>query len=541
MVLPRVKTCKNTDKWFEGHLIFPENNDGILASTLFSLFFPGFPATSGKNPNVLLKPTSFAHGGEYRLDVAENHICMAYSDYEGLRNAVATLSGYSLQGKIRCVFISDYPDNAFRSCLLDLARGYVGIEELKEHLLRLAKLKFNHVHLHLMDRQSYILQSDVVPNPDHHKQYSKQELREIVSFCNLLSLDAIPEIEFPTHAVNLLKALPELRCDIIDPEKAIHDVAAVGNPKKVNYIHNGISSWAVCVGKESTYKVYEDIIDELIPIFDSEYIHIGGDEIAFDHLGAFPHWDNCHACKALMERYSKDILSVYHHGIRRIHEIVKSRGKRTIKWNDERECEHAIDLPTDIILEYWRSDQAENAQAHINRFIEKGYQVINAQYQYTYIDQPHYMTAEKIQTWSPSKGESQESAILGGEMCAWELGNKEYAFYDYILPICMVLFSDRVWNKDEAEYDAEYIRAIIRTILGDNSLQANPLSIFDGIIPPRKADATEVLSCGGVPLQEISEIISALNLVEASGYYGKIALDKLTDHLIALRHVIQNI
>ena len=90
---------------------------------------------------------------------------------EGVRNAVATLAQLEADGKIKCCDASDLPDNGFRSCMLDLARGYVEIPVLKEHILRLALLKFNHIHFHLMDRQTYVLQSDVLPNPGGYRQY----------------------------------------------------------------------------------------------------------------------------------------------------------------------------------------------------------------------------------------------------------------------------------------------------------------------------------------------------------------------------------
>jgi len=476
---------------------------------------------------------NFKNVGEYRLSVTENKIIINYCSYEGLRNALATLSGLEVQGKIKCAEISDYPDNNFRSCLLDLARGYVEINLLREHLVRLAKLKFNYVHLHLMDRQSYILESKVVPNSENHRQYSKKELREIVEFCNLLSLNAIPEIEFPAHAVNLLKALPELGCDIVDFEKAQRDVDSVNNERKQFYIDSEkqISLWAVCIGKESTYKIYEAIIDEIVDIFDSEYIHIGGDEIAFNNLAAFPHWDNCHQCRKLMEKYNSDILSVYHHGIRRINDIVKSKGKKTIKWNESRECVHSVDLPTDIIFEYWLGDNANHSQSNIERFIEMGYTLINAQYQYTYVDLHEYMTAEKIKNWVPSKSDNHKSAILGGEMCAWELGNAEYPYYDYTLPVCMTLFSDRIWNSDIKEYDNEYVKSIFETVIGINSLKINPLSLFEDIIPPRKKNVLESLNINRIDAQELSRILCELKNLNNKNCYGKIALEKFICYL----------
>lgn len=531
MILPRIKEIKYNNKYFNNNLVFPKSFDGENAAKLLNLFLPNAKVLCDYDFNVVLNKLKFDKKGEYKLFIKESQIVIDYCDYQGLRNAIATLSGSYENGKLKCVEIYDYPTNDFRSCLLDLARGYVEIGELKEHLLRLAKLKFNYVHLHLMDRQSYILKSNVVPNPDNHKQYTKEELKDIVDFCKLLSLQVIPEIEFPAHAVNLLKALPQLSCDIIDIDKARKDVMDAPNPRKEFYIdkQKEVSSWVVCVGKESTYKIYEDIIDEIVEIFDSEYIHIGGDEIEFKKLAAFPHWDNCYECKKLFEKYNGDILSLYHHGIRRINEIVKSKGKKTIKWNESTECVHNVDLPTDIILEYWLSDDASSSQSHIDRFIEMGYKIINAQHQYTYVDLHEYLNAEKISDWAPFKNESQKSAIMGGEMCAWELGNKDYSYYDYTLPICTVLFSDRVWNSDVTEYNNDYVKSIFDAVVGNSLLKDNPLKFFKEIIPPRKLDVLECLDIQSVSLDELSQTI--LELKNVNSCYGKIALEKFIKYL----------
>ncbi len=540
MILPRVKKIEENKNWFENDWIFPENNDGNNALKLLKLFSPNLKTRLGINANISFNAVDFTNNGEYKISITEDRITIDYCNYEGLRNAMATISGLEEHGKIKCMELSDYPENQFRSCLLDLARGYVELNVLKEHLVRLAKLKFNYVHLHLMDRQSYILESDVVPNPDNHRQYTKKELKDIVAFCKMLALDAIPEIEFPAHAVNLLKAIPELSCDIIDMDKARKDVEEAKYETKEEFIdkQKRISRWCVCLGKESTYKIYEEIINEIVDIFDSQYIHIGGDEIAYINLAALPHWDNCHECKKLMEKYNNDILSIYHHGIRRINEIIKAKGKKTIKWNESREGTHAVDLPTDIIFEYWVIDNLDQTKSPIERYIDLGFTLINAQCDYTYVDLQAYMTAEKISNWNPYENKNQKTAIWGGEMCAWELGNEKYSYYNYTLPICMALFSDRVWNSDVIEYDDEYTRSIFSTVIGQNSLEINPLGIFEDIIPPRKKELLQELKWDMINPSEILGILSKLNSLDEGACYGKFALTHFKKYLTDLHAAI---
>ena len=238
---------------------------------------------------------------------------------------MSTLAQLYQDGRIKCCKIFDEPDNAFRSCMLDLARGYVEIPVLKEHIVRMAFLKYNHIHLHLMDRQSYVLQSDVVPNPVGYRQYTKQEMRGLADFCKLLGLDVIPEIEIPAHAVNQIKALPELACELIDRKKAVGTIAKVENARKREFTDNQkcVSSWVVCAGKERTYEIYEKIVQELCEVFDGKYLHIGGHELEFQHLGAHPHWENCIHCKKRMEEENiKTVRELYYYVIKRMYGIV---------------------------------------------------------------------------------------------------------------------------------------------------------------------------------------------------------------------------
>lgn len=540
MILPRVKVLQESNHRFCQDLIFPKTPDGDKARKLMNLLSPAFPAAVGPQPNVFLQDAKFQHIGEYRLCVTPAQITIAYAQYEGLRNAIATLSALVAPDGLKCGEISDFPDNAFRSCLLDLARGYVEIPQLKEHLVRLGKLKFNFVHFHLMDRQSYIIDSEVVPNPDHQRRYTKAELKDLVTFCNLLGLEIIPEIEFPAHAVYLVSALPELACDIIDMEKACKAVEAVENPKKENYIDRKkrVSSWTVCVGKDSTYEIYDRILDEIAEIFPGQYIHIGGDEIAFPHLAAFPNWDNCRACKKLIDTYNTDRTAVYHHGIRRIHDLVKSKGKKTIKWNLLDECAHDIDLPSDIIYEHWVSDYADCAQADMARWISLGHTTINAQYHYTYADLHNYMTAEKIKTWTPSFSQTPLPGMWGGEMCAWELGNPDYSYYAYTLPVCMALFSDRVWNSNVAQYDERYVTAVFGTVIGNHTLNFSPLGLLEDIIPPRSQDLLAELNRDSLCPEAILSTAERLKNVAEDACYGKFALRNFIQYLIDLHRAL---
>ena len=303
-MIPRAKQYKNNEGVFSLPLIFPNTEDGNASVLVLSRFLPAISAKTGKKATVILKKLEDHEKGEYALSVTSSAVTLSYGDFEGLRNALATLASIYMKDGFSCAEISDKPSYNFRSVLLDLARGYVELPVLREHLVRMAFLKYNYVHLHLMDSNSYVMESDVVPNTEGYRQYTKNELRELCTFCREMAIEVIPEIEFPTHTTSLIKALPELACDIIDPEKA---KAIVSVPKaSPNLIakDKSVSNWAICLGQERTYEIYSRIIREVCEVFPGEYLHVGGDEIAYPHLAAVPNWDNCRACRARMKEKS---------------------------------------------------------------------------------------------------------------------------------------------------------------------------------------------------------------------------------------------
>ena len=101
-------------------------------------------------------------------------------------------------------------------------------------------------------------------------------------------------------------------------------------------------------------------------------------------------------------------------------------------------------IPKDIVIEFWNG----GGKSVYQKLLDQGFETINANYPYTYVDFPQYMQDEKIKLWNTHTEFLDEKElvgnIIGGEMCAWELGNPLYSFYPCTLPVCMALFADRV-------------------------------------------------------------------------------------------------
>ena len=145
------------------------------------------------------------------------------------------------------------------------------------------------------------------------------------------------------------------------------------------------------------------------------------------------------------------------------------------------------------------------------------------------------MNEEKIRTWNTYKeytGEGKlEGDIIGGEMCAWEMGNPFYSFYAYSLPACTVVFADRVWNNQPTIYDEEYKQKVFAVISGDFAGNANPLQFFKEILPPRNRDKNflEDVEMDGIDVKKFELTICAMKGIQADKVYGKQALSKFIE------------
>lgn len=536
-MIPRAKQDKRIEGSFRRPLVFPVTEDGAAARLILSRFLPAVASEVGEGASVSFSHLAAIVKGEYTLAVASDGISVAYGDFEGLRNAVASLAALSTEGGFPACEIADAPSYPHRSVMLDLARGYVELPVLYEHIVRMARLKYNYLHLHLMDNQSYVVESDVVPNPAGHRLYTKDELRALCAFCRSLAIEVIPEIEFPTHATNLLRAIPALSCDILDMEKA-RAIASV--PRAAATLldeERGVSQWAICLGQDLTYEIYDRIIAELSEVFPGEYLHVGGDEIAYPHMGAVPHWDNCRACRARMEeRGLPDTLALYHDGFCRLHEVVRRHGKRMIKWNEQEELAAPPPIPRDIVIEYWKPSVVDwktgtdpaLVKAELAMLREAGFEVFNAHYYYTYNDENQYMTAEKMGTWTPAE---EALGLMGGETCAWELGNPRYAYYAHRLPLGIALFSDRVWNRDSVPYDDGYRADLFASALGQGGLGALPLAPLPAILCPVPHSRGE---CVPPTPESAPAALAALAAVDETRVYGRLFLAAYREYLASL-------
>ncbi len=227
--------------------------------------------------------------------------------------------------------IKDYPRFAWRGIMLDVARHFSSVEDVKRLIDLSAYYKINRFHLHLADDQGWRIMINAWPNLANHGgssevgggpggYYTQEEFADIVAYAESRYIMVIPEIDMPGHTNAALASYPELNCDGVAP--ALYTGTEVG-----------FSS--LCIDKEITYTFLDDVIGELAAITPGPYIHIGGDE-----------------AKATQP---EDYLRF----IERVQAIVQAHGKNVIGWE---EIAQSKILPTTVV-QHWNNEMAQAAVA----------------------------------------------------------------------------------------------------------------------------------------------------------------------------------
>lgn len=340
---------------------------------------------------------------------------------------------------VPCVEISDYPRFSYRGAMLDVARHFFAVADVKRYLDRMALLKLNVLHLHLTDDQGWRIQIDSWPNltvlgattavgGGSGGFYSKADYTEIVEYAASRYITIVPEIDVPGHTNAALAAYPELNCDGIAPAP-------------YTGIEVGFSS--LCIAKDVTYQFLDDVFREISELTPGPYLHLGGDES--------------------LATTDEDYLEF----IRRATTIAASHGKTLIGWH---EMGRSRDLPAGTIGQYWSYvSPRDNADKRVASFIEQGGRIIMSPADAIYLDMKYASdetlglewadgptTLHDAYNWDPAaivNGVTDEH-ILGVEAPLWTetIGNVrdlEYMAFPRIIAAAEIAWSPRAvhnWN-----------------------------------------------------------------------------------------------
>ncbi|MBO5040228.1 MAG: family 20 glycosylhydrolase [Clostridia bacterium] len=542
MIIPRVKSYKETEKTWKYSGAFALTFENCPFSTdvekALKLFLPDTKFCScGCKLNF--KGIDEKHPDEwYRFTVTEDVITAEFCDKRGAINAAASITCLVLDGEAPCGIIEDHPDYSHRGVMIDLARSIrEPLQDVKDVIVYMAMSKMNRVHFHLMDSESICFKSDSAPQikgtkARNGRQYTKEQLSEIVELCDTFAIEAIPEIEVPAHATALIEAFPQFACDT-DIENQSH--------------------WCICPTSDEVFELYENIIKEVCSIFHGKYLHVGGDELYFNdapRLNMLCHWDVCRKCRAFREKKGlSGIQEQYYYVMKRIYDIVKSCGKTMVMWNDQIDISKESPIPKDVLIAFWRiayPGRGPYENCTMEDFARQGYKLYNSIYEKTYVDLDEYLREDELKSWSPVTypeiSDEFKQQVVGSEMCAWEYGNREnYGFYDYTLKANIPMFADRLWDATPQEYDEDYRKENYKMIFG-KKLTKDLSPIFGGFLPPRSAKIMTHVEHKDIDTDLIAAVIDELSEIEANGHYSRQRYEyiKLLRDIAKLKYLADN-
>ena len=374
----------------------------------------------------LLLAEDIANAEGYRLEVSKQGVRIVAASAAGLYYGVQSLRELAtLGGELPCCLIEDAPRFEYRGVLIDISRHFRTKEFLMRQIDMMARLKMNRLHLHLTDAAGWRIEIDAYPElttyaawrkPATWKEWwygdrghvamgsegayggylTKAEARELVAYAADRYITIIPEIEMPGHSDEVIATYPELSCTNRNPRQG-----------------------DLCIGKEATFEMMQSILGEIIEIFPSEYIHIGGDEAGKED------WKLCDDCQRRMQEEglaSVDELQSYM--IHRIEEWLNAHGRQIIGWDEILQG----GLAPNATVMSWRGEEGGLAAA------AAGHKVVMSPHGYCYIDAPQdapysqpesiggYLPLEKVYSYEPTPASMPEEVaqyILGVQANLW--------------------------------------------------------------------------------------------------------------------------
>ena len=418
----------------------------------------------------------------YAIEVTEEGIKAMATSGAGLYYATQTLLQLADGGnRIPVCSITDEPQFGYRGMMLDVSRHFFGKEFVKKQIDAIARFKMNRLHLHLTDAAGWRIEIKKYPRltefaawrkPAIWKDwwfgsreyveegtegayggyYTQDDIREIVAYAAERYITIIPEIEMPAHSEEVLTAYPELSCT--------HELY-----KQADF----------CIGNEKTYEFLENVLTEVMELFPSEYIHIGGDE------AGKASWPHCPLCqKRMKEEGLDDVNELQSYLIQRIEKFVNSKGRQIIGWDEILEG----GLAPNATVMSWRGTEGGIAAT------ESGHKAIMTPGGYCYLDSyqdaPHtqpmafgpYMPLEKVYSYNPTDGLKEEQAklIYGVQGNLWVEYIPTEELVEYMIYPRILAISEIGWSNPATRNYGEFRQRAIKSV---EWLKANGYNAFD--------------------------------------------------------------
>lgn len=354
---------------------------------------------------VVTKDETIANEG-YKLVVTSDNISISASNQVGAYYAFQTLrqiSSYDLGGReVPCCVIEDEPRFGFRGVSLDVSRHFFTVEYVKKFIDMLFMNKLNVFHWHLTDDNGWRIEIKKYPlltelgskrsftqlggwkcvtkveEKEYGGFYTQEEIKDVVAYAKARGITIIPEIDFPAHCNAAFVGYKELACREIESEV----FGFFGGDFPV--IRNKNLNWnrTLCLGKDTTFDFVYGVLDEVCELFDSPYIHVGGDEAPRNE------WKKCEHCQKVMkENNLKDEEMLQGWFTNKISAYLKSKGRMMIGWNEILKSSNVDSSDKNIVVQYWTPQRDKNAEKYVN----SGGKMIMSNHQSFYFDMPYAM------------------------------------------------------------------------------------------------------------------------------------------------------
>lgn len=414
------------------------------------------------------------------IDVTENKITVQASDYAGAFYAYQWIYNTLLlqdktqtqtkthaqthaqtQKTLPIMHIEDYPSTAYRGAMLDVARSFFTVDEVKKFIDMIAMHRLNHFHWHLTDDQGWRVEIKAYPeltrigsqqkkgSPLRDGFYTQEEIKDIINYAEQRAITIIPEIDMPGHSSAALASYPKLGC--------------TGGPYEVASEPGGVHRDVLCLGNDFTWKFAKDVLTEIASLFPAPYIHIGGDEVPRTR------WENCKKCQRIIRKFglrdvdgfsAEDLLQGKFNEQMAL--FLKTLNKKMIGWDEV--LSDNIDSSTVIMS--WRG------LGRGTRALKKGHEVIFSSnghfyfnnYQSTDIENEPvstggYLPMSKVfeAQWNTDNlTEEERQNILGVEACLWTSFVRSYEVMNYKMLPRLAAFADVAWGNNSRDY-AEFL------------------------------------------------------------------------------------
>lgn len=369
--------------------------------------------------------------------------------------------------------IEDAPRFAYRGMHLDVSRHIFPLSFIKQYINYLALHKFNFFHWHLTDDQGWRIQINKYPlltsvgayrngtiigrypgvandNIHYGGFYTQDEVKEIVQYAADRHITVVPEIEMPGHASAAIAAYPFLSCfpdqkTVIPGPSSEKSKAANGKLVQETW---GVFDDVFCAGKDTTFGFLQGVLDEVLTLFPSKYIHVGGDE------SPKTHWEKCPLCQQRIKAEGlKDEHELQSYFIQRMEKYLNAKGRILIGWDEILEG----GLAPNAVVMSWRGETGGIAAA------KEAHQVIMTPGSHVYFDHTQsqfedsvviggYTPLEKVYSYEPIPKElnaDQAKYVMGAQANVWTEYIKNTRKVEYMIFPRMSALSEVLWTPKE--------------------------------------------------------------------------------------------